>query len=118
MKRVSVILALLLLMLALSSSLAGCGSSDPKGVAQTFIESIVDNDNKTAIGLCANEEDGRAMVGLLNIGLADTEDKDFTYTAEEVNDNKTRVKVDSESGEFCSIELKLVDGEWKVDDLD
>jgi hypothetical protein len=95
--------------------IAACGGSDsPSSVARKFYSAIEKNDPK-AMGQVATPETVQlmAMFGEKASGMVTANGK-ITKTTEEINGDTAVVTLTFANGETETLDLKKVDGKWKV----
>jgi ketosteroid isomerase-like protein len=95
--------------------IAGCGGSDsPSSVARKFYAAIEKNDAK-AMGQVATPETVQlmAMFGEKASGMVADKGK-ITKTSEEIKGDTAVVTLTFADGETETLDLKKVDGKWKV----
>ncbi|MDR0474950.1 MAG: DUF4878 domain-containing protein [Treponema sp.] len=96
--------------------LAGCSGSanSPKAAVEKFFKALENNDTK-ALNEAATPETVQlmAMLGTKAQGIATANGK-ITSLSETINGDTAVVLVTFENGEEENIDLKKVDGKWKV----
>lgn len=91
--------------------LAGCGGG-PQSAAEAWLDALNSGDVSAALALSTEE-----TKALLNVGLALGEDLSIgdykILRVNEVSDTRAEVVVSAKDGE-STLDLRKIDGEWKV----
>ena len=97
--------------------LTGCGrakSSEPRNVAQSFLESLARADIQAAKELSTSQ--AAAMLDMIAPMIEPEPDFSIEFVDETIEGDKAVVNFrDNNTGDMEQVDLVKVDGEWKVD---
>ncbi len=119
MKKISKVLALVLVLVVSVCVLAGCGSPEDKAVkvVENFMDAMIDLDYERAVSYCYDSDLERQVDYAIEENGREWQTAEYVITSVEVDGDIIEVDVDVETErdeEVLYFELEEIDGDWFI----